>query len=154
MLVQLAHAVDQLVLRDVHRTDDVTGGVFLGRADVDDQGFLGIDQGSQLAVAQALAAATDFVDQQRDQQNNEDRHQDVVVCRKLNQVSNHLGCSTRLKMPASIHSPLLPPKPDGPAAKPSAHCQHTRAGRGNGTNIRRRWRICPKMRVFIIFEQP
>jgi hypothetical protein len=23
-----------------------------------------------------------------------------------------------------------------------------------GRNIRRRWRICPKMRVFIIFEQP
>jgi len=25
---------------------------------------------------------------------------------------------------------------------------------GKGRNIRRRWRICPKMRVFIIFEQP
>ncbi|MCY1444347.1 hypothetical protein D9M71_608140 [compost metagenome] len=154
MLFQLGHAVDQLVLRDVHRTDDVPGGVFLGRTDIDHQRLVGIDQGGQLAVAQALATTTDFVDQQQNQQNNEDRHQDVVGRGKSNQVSNHLGCSTRLKMPASIHSPLVPPKPDGPATKPPSCCYHRCAGRWNGTNIRRRWRICPKMRVFIIFEQP
>ncbi|MCE1115918.1 MULTISPECIES: hypothetical protein [Pseudomonas] len=32
---------------------------------------------------------------------------------------------------------------------------HVRQRRSDkGRNIRRRWRICPKMRVFIIFEQP
>src|SRR5690606_33347555 len=76
-----------------------------------------VDQCGQLATAQHVAATADFVDQQQDQLNKEDRHQDVVVCRKLNQVSNHQGCSTRLKMPASIHSPPSRPKPDGPAAK-------------------------------------
>ncbi|MNN81606.1 hypothetical protein D3C81_1984500 [compost metagenome] len=66
MFFQLGHAADQLVLRDVHRTDDVACGIFLGGADVDDQGLVGVDQGGQLAIAQALAATADFIDEQQD----------------------------------------------------------------------------------------
>ena len=129
---QLGHAADQFVLRDVHRADDVARGIFLGGTDVDDQGLVGVDQSGQLAIAQALAATADFIDEQQDQQNNEDRNQDVVICRELNQVSNHQRCSRRLKMPASIHSTPVPPKPDRPAGKAPWPCQRGRAGRGIG----------------------
>ncbi len=95
VLFELGHAGGQFVLGDAHRADNVTGRIFLGRADIDHQALVGIDQGGELTVAQALPAPADFIDQQCSQQNDEDRHQDVVVCCELNQVSNHLGCSTR-----------------------------------------------------------
>ncbi len=154
VLFQLAQTVDHFVLRNVDRADDMTCGVFLGRADVEDQALVSIDQSGQLAIAQALAATTDFIEQQQDQQNNEDRNQDVVICRELNQVSNHQRCSRRLKMSASIHSPLITTKARRAGGKATFTLPARARRSGDGTNIRRRWRICPKMRVFIIFEQP
>ncbi len=89
MLFQLADAGSEFVLRNVHCTNDVAGGVFLAGTDVDDQALVAIDQCGQLAVAQAAAALACLGNDQQNQQNDEDSNQQVVICREFNQVSNH-----------------------------------------------------------------
>ena len=63
---QLGQARDQLVLRNVQGANDMAGGIILGRANIDDDGLILVDQRGQLRRAQAATTAAQFVsDQQR-----------------------------------------------------------------------------------------
>ena len=108
---QLADTGGQFVLGNVHRANDVTGGVFLARTDVHHHAGVLVDQCGQLAGTQAFTAALHRMRQQQSQQYDEDTDKNVVVSGKFNQVSNHRRRFQGVKMSASIHSHYGGPNP-------------------------------------------
>ncbi|MNY76159.1 hypothetical protein D3C86_2156540 [compost metagenome] len=68
----------------------MAGGEVLLPAHIQHQALLAVDQGGQLAAAQALPAFAQLGEDQQRQQNNEQSAQYIVGSGKFNQIGKHV----------------------------------------------------------------
>jgi len=89
VLVQLDHALGELLVGDIQRVDDMPGGEVLVRTHVDNHALLAIDQRGQLTAAEAFAATLQLGKDQQGQRDREGSGQQIMVGGEFKQMGKH-----------------------------------------------------------------